>query len=147
MGVRQLAERDAPLVPPGDIEFAATFSVLTIAAQNVGQTGYFDDELCRQKVRTAMYLALSHGHDSAVFGAFGCGYFFNPSAVVARVFQELLEGEFANAFSLVLFAIPGGKEGFDDRFELVKPRQLPAKEDAKDKHRDKGKRKNGSRSL
>lgn len=145
--VRQLAERDAPLVPREDIEFTVTFGVLTIAAQNVGLTGYFDDELLRQKVRTAMHLALSHGHDSAVFGAFGCGYFCNPSAVVAQVFQELLEGEFANAFNLVLFAIPGGKEGFDDRFELVNPRKVPAKEDAKDKHRDKSKRKNGSRSL
>merc|ERR1719229_77936 len=123
--VRRLALPEQPLLSPKDIASAPSFGVLTIAAQDCGRTGPFDEALLRQKLRTVMHLAVTNGHDSAVFGAFGCGFFRNPSFVVAQVFQELLDGEFANAFKVVLFAIPGRRGAFD-RFKVIKQQELPS---------------------
>lgn len=60
----------------------------------------------RNKVRTIFRIALTHGHDSLVLGAFGCGAFKNPPAEVAAIFHEILEEpEFKNKFRLVTFSI------------------------------------------
>lgn len=60
----------------------------------------------RNKVRTIFRIALSHGHDSLVLGAFGCGAFKNPPAEVAAIFHEILEEpEFKNKFRLITFSI------------------------------------------
>ncbi len=62
--------------------------------------------ITRDKVRTIFRIALTHGHDSLVLGAFGCGAFKNPPAEVAAIFHEILEEpEFKNKFRLVTFSI------------------------------------------
>ena len=62
--------------------------------------------ITRDKVRTIFRIALSHGHDALVLGAFGCGAFKNPPAEVAAIFHEILEEpEFKNKFRLVTFSI------------------------------------------
>lgn len=58
------------------------------------------------KVRTIFRIALLHGHDSLVLGAFGCGAFKNPPDQVAAIFHEVLEEtEFKDRFRVVTFSI------------------------------------------
>ena len=52
--------------------------------------GPYDDALTRQKVRSILWAAASHGHDAVVLGAFGCGAFHNPPAEIVAVFRSLL---------------------------------------------------------
>lgn len=116
--LRQLTAPGRPLATVEQIEDAHTFGVLTVAAQDCGRTGPFDPELLRQKLRTTMHMAVSHGHDSVVFGAFGCGYFRNPADAVAVAFDELLRSEFADAFRVVLFAVPARQAAFESLFKV-----------------------------
>ncbi len=63
-------------------------------------------EPTKRKIRTIYRIALEHGHDQMVLGAFGCGAFANPPAHIARLFHEVLrEDEFSLAFSHIVFAI------------------------------------------
>ena len=63
-------------------------------------------DITRDKVRTIFRIALLHGHDSLVLGAFGCGAFKNPPREMAAIFHEVLEdAEFKDRFRLVTFAI------------------------------------------
>ena len=60
---------------------------------------------CR-KIRTIFRIALKHGHDSIVLGAWGCGAFKNPPAHIAKLFHQILEEcEFKDKFAKVVFAI------------------------------------------
>ncbi|MBQ5840546.1 MAG: TIGR02452 family protein, partial [Clostridia bacterium] len=70
------------------------------------------------KIRTIFRMAVEHGKDALVLGAFGCGAYCLPSADVAALFRRVLdEPEFAGKFRLVTFAIleggrhPRGPEG------------------------------------
>lgn len=127
--VRMLRRAAAgPLVAPRDIGDAPTFGVLTVAAQDCGRDPPFRPELLREKVRTTLHTAASNGHDALVLGAFGTGYFRNPPDVVAEVFQELLSGEFASKFKVVLFAVPdqGGARlaAFERKFPPREAREV-----------------------
>ena len=63
-------------------------------------------DITANKVRTIFRVALMHGHDSLVLGAFGCGAFRNPPAEVAAIFDSVLnEPEFKDKFRLVTFSI------------------------------------------
>ena len=73
-------------------------------------------EIMKNKIRTIYRLALSNGHDALVAGAFGCGAFRLPGAVVASLFHEILnEPEFKNKFRKITFAILA-KVQSDERF-------------------------------
>jgi len=93
---------------PGDASSLPVIGVLTVAAQDTNRERPFKRGLLLQKLRTALWMAASQGHDSLVLGAFGCGYFGNPAEVVAETFQQLLGdgGEFAAAFRIAAFAVP-----------------------------------------
>jgi uncharacterized protein (TIGR02452 family) len=60
----------------------------------------FDD-----RIRRVLGIAVAHGHDTVVLGAWGCGAFGNDPAQVAAQFQDALSGDFAGAFRRVVFAI------------------------------------------
>lgn len=63
-------------------------------------------EITANKARTIFRIALMHGHDSLVLGAFGCGAFRNPPGEVAAIFHQVLnEPEFKDKFRLVTFSI------------------------------------------
>lgn len=63
-------------------------------------------EITANKVRTIFRIALMHGHDSLVLGAFGCGAFKNPPAEIAKLFHEVMEEpEFKNKYRLITFSI------------------------------------------
>ena len=62
--------------------------------------------ITKNKIRTIFRIALKHGHDSMVLGAFGCGAFCNPPAHIAVLFHEVMdEKEFKNHFQVITFAI------------------------------------------
>lgn len=64
----------------------------------------------KNKMRTILRIGLSHGHDSLVLGAFGCGAFHTPPSHVARLFAEVFEEpEFKNQYKGLFFAIVEGK--------------------------------------
>lgn len=92
-------------------------AVITCAALNLGgryelrlnPDGSMPEEarsITADKIRTIFRLALLHGHDSLVLGAFGCGAFCNPPEEIAELFKSVLEeDEFQNRFHLIVFAI------------------------------------------
>ena len=47
---------------------------------------------------------MANGIDTLILGAFGCGAFKNPPAIVARAYREILE-EFDGYISKVEFAV------------------------------------------
>ena len=68
-----------------------------------------------QKIRTIFRIALLHGHDALVLGAWGCGAFKNPPQHIARLFHEVMnEDEFRNKFRKIVFAVIDRK-GIDNK--------------------------------
>lgn len=126
--VRNCKSRDGPLLEAAGVESLHMFGLLSIAAQDVNFDGRFEEDLLREKARTALHIAASNGHDVIILGAFGCGYFRNPPQTVAQVFKELLEGEFAGVFSLVVFSIPDRRGSnlteFTSRFDEFSCKKL-----------------------
>ena len=60
----------------------------------------------RKRMQTILRIALRHGHDAIVLGAWGCGAFHNPPRDIARLFHETLESPtFKGRFKKVVFAI------------------------------------------
>lgn len=63
-------------------------------------------EATKNKMRTLFRIALVHGNDSLVLGAFGCGAFRNPPEHIAQIFHQVLEeDEFKDRFKKIFFAI------------------------------------------
>jgi uncharacterized protein (TIGR02452 family) len=62
-------------------------------------------EILRTRIRKILSVAQTHGHDSLVLGAWGCGAFGNDGNLVASLFHQALETEFKGAFKEVTFAI------------------------------------------
>lgn len=104
-----------------EVRSAPCISVLTVAAEDCGRET-FTPKLLQEKVRTLLHMAAVSGQNVLVLGAFGCGYFRNPPEEVADAFSSLLSGEFASAFSVVVFAVPdragANYEAFAKRFPV-----------------------------
>jgi uncharacterized protein (TIGR02452 family) len=65
-------------------------------------------ELMKEKIRTALRIAIYYSHPDICLGAFGCGPGFrNPVHEVATMWKEVLFGEeeFRGGFENVVFAI------------------------------------------
>lgn len=63
----------------------------------------------KDKVRGVLWTAATHGHDSCVLSAWGCGAFRNPPLHIAQLFQQVLNEEWIRGvFKNITFAI------FDD---------------------------------
>ena len=83
--------------------------------------------LCK-RIRNIFETAMSHHIGALVLGAFGCGAFHNPPALVTKAFQDvLLEERYAHAFSDVVFAVKRTDwfceniEAFDIAFKRFPP--------------------------
>lgn len=61
--------------------------------------------LLRQRIRRLYQVAHAYGFVSLVLGAWGCGAFRNDPRRTAFDFRDILEKEFAGAFSHIIFAI------------------------------------------
>jgi uncharacterized protein (TIGR02452 family) len=62
------------------------------------------DEM-EQRIRKVLSLAVGHGHEAVVLGAWGCGAFQNDPTMIAQLFHDALRGRFQGAFARVAFAI------------------------------------------
>lgn len=81
-------------------------SVLTCAAPYAPDVGQPDSGiLMQQRIRRVLAVAHAFGFGALVLGAWGCGVFGNDPDRTAADFRSALEGEFAGAFSDVVFAI------------------------------------------
>jgi uncharacterized protein (TIGR02452 family) len=108
-------------------------SVVTCAAPNASalpQHGAFDaaalEATLRRRAGLVLAVAVQHGVERFVLGAWGAGVFGNDPALVADAFGALLEGAFAGAFAEVVFAIQGGPgrpnhDAFARRFARFAP--------------------------
>lgn len=66
-----------------------------------------DIAMVTEKIRLMFSIALMHGHDSLVLGAWGCGAFANPADHISKLFRLVCD-EFDGCFKRVIFPIPGG---------------------------------------
>lgn len=59
-----------------------------------------------RKVMQMLDIAICHGNDAIVLGAFGCGAYATPPEPVAKIFKAVLEMDrYAKAFDKVVFAV------------------------------------------
>jgi uncharacterized protein (TIGR02452 family) len=63
------------------------------------------EEVTKERARKFLWIATQHQHKTLILGAWGCGAFQNDPPMIARIFDELLQGEFANCFERVIMAI------------------------------------------
>lgn len=94
------------------LEKPVSLSFITVAGMNRpdlttgGMIANHHVEPIKNKIRTIFRIGLSHGHDSLVLGALGCGAFRNPPRHVARLFHEVMdEPEFKDKYRRIIFAI------------------------------------------
>lgn len=59
----------------------------------------------RERARKVLWVAGAHAHRVLVLGAWGCGVFQNDPEMMARIFDELLRGEFAGGFERIVMAV------------------------------------------
>ena len=57
------------------------------------------------RILKVLSVAILHGHDSNVLGAWGCRAFGNDSVQVAHLFQRALKQNFQGALRRIVFAI------------------------------------------
>ena len=88
-------------------------SVITCAAPNASALRQHDrldpselDEALHRRAELVLAVAVHHGVDRIVLGAWGAGVFGNDPARVADAFLCLLRGRYAHAFDEVVFAVP-----------------------------------------
>ena len=62
-------------------------------------------ELLYVRIRKILSVATSHGHDSIILGAWGCGAFGNDGNQMAGLFQQTLSRDFSGCFKEITFAI------------------------------------------
>lgn len=70
-------------------------------ANNVGRI----ETVNRERARKVFWIANHYGHQTLILGAWGCGVFGNEPKHIARIFSELLRGEFSHCFAHVVMAI------------------------------------------
>lgn len=63
-----------------------------------------DIVLMENKVRTILFTALKHGHDSLVLSAHGCGAWGCPPEDIALIYKKVIN-EFNGCFKIIAFAI------------------------------------------
>lgn len=59
----------------------------------------------RNLIITQLYAAYVQEYDTVILGAFGCGYYKNPSQAVAKIYKEVIDNFFKGAFQQIVFAI------------------------------------------
>jgi uncharacterized protein (TIGR02452 family) len=64
-----------------------------------------DTAKTKEKIRTFFEMARQQGHQSVVFGAFGCGAYGNPPEHIAEIAMDVIKNEFAHCFKEVVIAI------------------------------------------
>jgi uncharacterized protein (TIGR02452 family) len=76
-----------------------------VVRQNEPQKVDLIEPVNRERARKFLWLANQNRHQTLILGAWGCGVFQNIPIEIARMFEDLLTGEFANCFERVIMAI------------------------------------------
>src|SRR5262249_34690905 len=105
---------DVPVFRDDDdvlLEEPYPLSFITAPAVNAGIVRHREEgriePVMRERVEKLLALALEHGHENVVLGAWGCGVFRNNPEQVAGWFAEHLTGggAYRSAFRRVVFAV------------------------------------------
>jgi uncharacterized protein (TIGR02452 family) len=89
-----------------ELEHPWLLSVITCAAPYAPAIGQPEaGDLLQRRIHRVLAIARAYGYSVLVLGAWGCGAFGNDPHRTAVDFRHALEGEFAGAFSDVVFAI------------------------------------------
>lgn len=64
-----------------------------------------DKDQTRTLIYNQLHIAHSKGYNTLILGAFGCGAFRNPPAVVAQLYREVIDASFKKTFRKIVFAI------------------------------------------
>lgn len=92
-----------------DPYYLSVISVPAVNRPTLKDENHLSDEMVevtKMKMRSIFRIALLHGHDALVLGAWGCGAFKNPPRHIAQLFQEVLkEDEFRNRLTKIVYAI------------------------------------------
>lgn len=101
------------------LDDAVLVSFLTSAAVNTGVVKRQEqkridqiEDAMRLRIQKVLTVAVEHGHETLVLGAWGCGVFQNDPKVIARLFKEALHGPFVGCFREVVFAVYSRNERF-----------------------------------
>lgn len=89
------------------------FYELRAAAQDLRDNRRFDIDDARKRIAAQLDTLRSHGLRHAILGAFGCGAFRNPAAIIAGLYREEIEKR-ARDFSIITFAIFSAGYGPDN---------------------------------
>ena len=81
-------------------------SFLTCAAPYAPIVGKKESAtMMKSRIHRVLDIARAYDYDTLVLGAWGCGAFGNDPDATAKDFKDSLSGEFAGAFSQIVFAI------------------------------------------
>lgn len=113
-----------------------TVDVITCAAPYLGKQVYINQTVLRslfkKRIQNIFEAARDNEVDILILGAFGCGAFKNPPAIVAEAFRKVIcEQGYRDCFKEIVFAIKPSKESycqnidnFVEQFEEFDPEAL-----------------------
>lgn len=91
---------------PYALSFVTVAAVSNPELDSEGHMAAYEAEEMRRRMETVLRIAIHHGHDAVVLGAWGCGAFHNPPGDIARLFHDLLESPlYKGRFKKVVFAV------------------------------------------
>jgi hypothetical protein len=113
--IRSAEDRTSPELGYGWLEDSEIFPFyeLRAAAQDLRDNRGFDVDEARKRIAAQLDTLRAHRLRHAILGAFGCGAFRNPAAIVARLYREEIEKR-AHDFSIITFAIFSAGYGPDN---------------------------------
>lgn len=106
-------DSEIPQIMPEENWF--NVDIITCAAPYIAKSEYVNTkalfELFKSRIRNICESAIDNSVDVLILGAFGCGAFKNPPAVVAQAFRAILCDEgYKSHFKKVVFAIKSSGE-------------------------------------
>ena len=113
---------DVPIIKNEDGEYLeniCTVSIITAPAVNAGVVRESEPELVseievvmKRRIEKVLRIAIEHGHQHLVLGAWGCGVFKNSPEEVSRYFKEVIDSKFDSVFDNIFFGIYSNEERF-----------------------------------
>ena len=68
--------------------------------------------IMKRRIAKVLAIALEHGHQAIVLGAWGCGVFQNDPKDIAPWFKEVIDTQFKDEFEKIVFAVYAKNERF-----------------------------------
>ncbi|MBS7359038.1 MAG: TIGR02452 family protein, partial [Oscillospiraceae bacterium] len=98
-----------PVIMPQNQWF--NVDVITCAAPNLRNVDSVDNDevfsLFCNRIELVLNSAASHGVDTIILGAWGCGAFKNSPEIVAKAFKTVIQNGYSHFFKNIVFAIKG----------------------------------------